>query len=372
MKFVANSSKLLKELQKISGVLSTNNTLPILDSFLFELSENQLKVVASDLETTIINVLSVESNETGSIAIPAKILIDTLKAFSNQPLTFVINSESLGVEITSNNGNYKLAGQNANEFPKVPQMESPSTISIDPNIIIEAINKTIFACGNDDLRPVMSGIHCEINENDLTFVSTDAHKLVKHVRKGIENSSTSSFIIPKKPLNILKNILVEEAEITINYNDTNIHFSQEDLIVICRLIDGKYPNYNAVIPANNPNKLNIDRSLLLESLKRVAIYSNKTTHQVKLKIAGSELNISSEDIDFSNKAEERLTCEYSGSDIEIGFNSKFLIEILNNISSENIVFELSDPNRAGVIFSNENNEDIESTLMLVMPVMLNS
>ena len=173
MKFVANSSKLLKELQKISGVLSTNNTLPILDSFLFELSENQLKVVASDLETTIINVLSVESNETGSIAIPAKILIDTLKAFSNQPLTFVINSESFGVEITSNNGNYKLAGQNAIEFPKVPQMESPATISIDPNLIIEAINKTIFACGNDDLRPVMSGIHCEINENDLTFVSTD-------------------------------------------------------------------------------------------------------------------------------------------------------------------------------------------------------
>ena len=372
MKFVVNSSKLLKELQKISGVLSSNNTLPILDSFLFELSKNQLKVVASDLETTIINILNVESNENGAVAIPAKILIDTLKAFSNQPLTFVINSENFGIEITSSNGNYKLSGQNANDFPKIPQLESPSTINLDPHAIIDAINKTIFACGNDELRPVMSGINFEINKNDLTFVATDAHKLVKHTRKGIENLSTTSFIIPKKPLNILKNILVDESEITINYNDTNIHFSQEDLVVICRLIDGKYPNYDAVIPVNNPNTLVIDRIMLLESLKRVAIYSNKTTHQVKLKIAGSELNISSEDIDFSNKAEERLTCDYTGSDIEIGFNSKFLIEILNNISSDSIVFELSEPNRAGVIFSNENNEEIDSTLMLVMPVMLNN
>ena len=371
MKFIVNSSTLLKELQKLNGVISTSNTLPILDNFLFEIEDGKIKIIASDLETTMISEITTESSSNGQITIPSKILIDTLKTFSNQPLTFLIDEETKGIEISSENGNYKLAGQDAKEFPKVPEMTSPSSFLITSSVLLNAINKTLFASGNDELRPVMSGVFCELSDENITFVATDAHKLVKHTKSNISSNGNSSFILPKKPLSLLKNNIDADSDINIDFNETNVKFSLDNITLICRLIDGKYPNYDAVIPKDNPNKLVINKDELLNSIKRVSIYASKTTHQIRLKVAGSQLQITSEDLDFANKAEERLTCSYEGEDIEIGFNSRFVIDMLNNIGSEQICLEMSAPNRAGIILPLDGQDENEDTLMLVMPVMLN-
>ncbi|MFL2574103.1 MAG: DNA polymerase III subunit beta [Flavobacteriales bacterium] len=371
MKFIVNSSTLLKELQKLNGVISTSNTLPILDNFLFEIEDGKIKIIASDLETTMISEITTESSSNGQITIPSKILIDTLKTFSNQPLTFLVDEDTKGIEISSETGNYKLAGQDAKEFPKVPELTSSSSFLIPSTVLFNAINKTLFASGNDELRPVMSGVFCELSEESITFVATDAHKLVKHTRSKISSNSNSSFILPKKPLSLLKNNIDNDSEINVEFNETNVRFLLDNITLICRLIDGKYPNYDAVIPKDNPNKLVINKDELLNSIKRVSIYASKTTHQIRLKIAGSQLQITSEDLDFANKAEERLTCSYEGEDIEIGFNSRFVIDMLNNIGSDQICLEMSAPNRAGIILPLDGQEENEDTLMLVMPVMLN-
>ena len=372
MKFIVNSTALLRELQKLNGVISSNNTLPILDNFLFDINSNNMTIIASDLETTMMSTISVEADVDGKITIPARILIDTLKTFSNQPLTFIVNTETFGIEMSSEMGNYKLAGQNANEFPKTPKLNGSSITTIKGDILANAINKTLFASGNDELRPVMSGMFCELSTEQITFVATDAHKLVKHTRTDISSNKTASFILPKKPLTILKNNISDDADIKLEFNDTNALFTFNNITIICRLIDGKYPNYEAVIPKENPNKLTIETASLLSSIKRVSIYANKTTHQIRLKIAGSELQITSEDLDFANKAEERLSCQYEGTDMEIGFNSKFVIDMLNNIGAEQISLEMSAPNRAGIILPLDGLEEGENTLMLVMPVMLNN
>ena len=372
MKFIVNSTALLRELQKLNGVISSNNTLPILDNFLFDINSNNMTIIASDLETTMMSTISVEADVDGKITIPARILIDTLKTFSNQPLTFIVNTETFGIEMSSEMGNYKLAGQNANEFPKTPKLNGSSSTTIKGDILANAINKTLFASGNDELRPVMSGMFCELSTEQITFVATDAHKLVKHTRTDISSDKTASFILPKKPLTILKNNISDDADIKLEFNDTNALFTFNNITIICRLIDGKYPNYEAVIPKENPNKLTIETASLLSSIKRVSIYANKTTHQIRLKIAGSELQITSEDLDFANKAEERLSCQYEGADMEIGFNSKFVIDMLNNIGAEQISLEMSAPNRAGIILPLDGLEEGENTLMLVMPVMLNN
>ena len=372
MKFIVNSTALLRELQKLNSVISSNNTLPILDNFLFEINEGNMAVTASDLEVTMKVAISVESEFDGRITIPARILIDTLKTFSNQPLTFVINLTNYSIEIISELGNYKLSGNNADEFPKSPTLTNSSSTFFKSEILQNAINKTLFASGNDDLRPVMSGVYCELSPEQVTFVATDAHKLVKHSRNDLSSDKTASLILPKKPLTILKNNIVDGIDIKLDFNDTNALFSFENNTIICRLIDGKYPNYDAVIPKENPNKLTIETSLLLSSIKRISIYANKTTHQIRLKVAGSELQISSEDLDFSNKADERLPCHYEGEDIEIGFNSKFVIDMLNNIGSNKISLEMSAPNRAGIILPLDGTVEGENTLMLVMPVMLNN
>ena len=372
MKFIVNSTALLRELQKLNGVTSSNNTLPILDNFLLDINSNNMTIIASDLETTMMSTISVEADVDGKITIPARILIDTLKTFSNQPLTFIVNTETFGIEMSSEMGNYKLAGQNANEFPKTPKLNGSSTTTIKGDILANAINKTLFASGNDELRPVMSGMFCELSTEQITFVATDAHKLVKHTRTDIYSDKTASFILPKKPLTILKNNISDDADIKLEFNDTNALFTFNNITIICRLIDGKYPNYEAVIPKDNPNKLTIETASLLSSIKRVSIYANKTTHQIRLKIAGSELQITSEDLDFANKAEERLSCQYEGTDMEIGFNSKFVIDMLNNIGAEQISLEMSAPNRAGIILPLDGLEEGENTLMLVMPVMLNN
>ncbi|MFL5762683.1 MAG: DNA polymerase III subunit beta [Bacteroidia bacterium] len=373
MKFIVSSTSLLKQLQAISGVLNSNNALPILDNFLFEIEKGQLKISASDLETTMNTTLSIESKDSGSIAVPARLLVDTLKTFADQPLTFTIDDKKYGIEIISDYGKYKLTGHNGEEFPKLPGIESASSLTLDAPVLASAINKTIFATGNDELRPVMSGVLCQLAADSVTFVATDAHKLVRYKRNDAKAAAASSFIIPKKPLNLLKNTLAGiTGAVKIEYNNTNAFFSFENTNLICRLIDGKYPNYEAVIPKENPNKLTVDRVSFLSSIKRVSIFSNKTTHQIRLKIAGSELSISAEDLDFANEASERLTCQYAGEDMEIGFNSKFLAEMLTNLSCENVNLEMSAPNRAGILLPGEKENSAEDVLMLVMPVMLNS
>ncbi|WMI70334.1 MULTISPECIES: DNA polymerase III subunit beta [unclassified Mangrovimonas] len=372
MKFIVSSTYLLKQLQVLGGVINNSNTLPILDNFLFELNDSKLVVSASDLETTMSSVIDVESDSTGSIALPARLLLDTLKTFPEQPLTFVVEDNNT-VEISSNHGKYALAYADGNEFPKAIALEDPSTTTIAGDILATAISKTIFAAGNDDLRPVMSGVFFQFSTEGLTFVATDAHKLVKYTREDVKASQVAEFIMPKKPLNLLKGILAtNEDAVTIEYNDSNAKFIFDNSELVCRLIDGKYPNYEAVIPKENPNKLSIDRTQFLNSVRRVSIFSNKTTHQIRLKIAGAELNISAEDIDYSNKAEERLTCDYQGDDMQIGFNSRFLTEMLNNLNSDEVQLEMSLPNRAGILTPIDGLDEGELITMLVMPVMLNS
>ena len=371
MKFIVSSSQLLKQLQVLGGVINSNNTLPILDNFLFEISENQLKVSASDLETTMSAVVTIESDSTGSIAISARLLLDTLKTFPDQPLTFKTEGDSI-IEISSDQGKYDMAYFGGDEFPKSVSLPSPSKTVIPSSILATAISKTIFAAGNDDLRPVMSGVFFQFSSESLTFVATDAHKLVKYTRTDVTADKTAEFIMPKKPLNLLKGVLGGEEDVIIEYNDANAKFTFENFVLICRLIDGKYPNYEAVIPKENPNKLTVDRASFQNSVRRVSIFSSKTTHQIRLKMAGTELNISAEDLDFSNKADERLSCDYQGDDMQIGFNSRFLSEMLNNLSSNEVLIEMSLPNRAGILTPIDGTDEGEQVTMLVMPVMLNN
>ncbi len=372
MKFIVSSNYLLKQLQILGGVINNSNTLPILDNFLFDLKNDELTVSASDLETTMSAKLNVESDSEGKIAVPAKLLLDTLKTFPEQPLTFVAEDNHT-IELSSNHGKYALAYADGEEFPNPVELDDPNSTVVEADILSNAIAKTIFASGNDDLRPVMSGVFFQFKEDGLTFVATDAHKLVKYSREDVQANAPAEFIMPKKPLNLLKGILAgSESDVLIEYNDSNAKFTFDDTTLICRLIDGKYPNYEAVIPKENPNKLTIERNQFLSSVRRVSIFSNKTTHQVRLKIAGAELNISAEDVDYSNKAEERLTCSYQGDDMQIGFNSRFLVEMLGNLTADEVMLEMSLPNRAGILTPVDGLDPGEKITMLVMPVMLNN
>jgi DNA polymerase-3 subunit beta len=372
MNFIVSSTQLQRQLQTLSGVLNTSNTLPILDHVLFELAPQQLKITATDLETTISATLKVESTSEGKLAVPARLLLETLKTFPEQPLTFS-QTENNTLEISSDQGKYALAYANADEYPQAAEVVDASTLCIQGDTLATAINNTIFASGNDDLRPVMSGVFFQLSSSGMTFVATDAHKLVKYERTDVVAPETAEFIMPKKPLNLIKSVLAgSEEEVTVNYNNSNVQFSFDDTVIICRLIDGKYPNYEAVIPKENPNIMSINRVQLLNTVKRVSIFSNKTTHQIRLRIAGAELHISAEDIDYSNKAEERLRCSFQGDDMQIGFNARFLTEMLSNLNSEEIQLELSLPNRAGIITPVDGLEQGEQVTMLVMPVMLNN
>lgn len=371
MNFIVSSTKLYKELQTIAGIIQPNNTMPILDNFLFELKQNELVVSASDIDTIMSVTLEVEGSSTGEVAIPARILLDTLKTFPEQPISFVIDDNLTSLELSSDYGKYTLSCLEGSEFPAFPQLEEASTAIIAGETLADAIGITLFATGNDDMRPTMSGVFFQLSSENYTFVATDAHKLVRYRRTDLSTEDTAEFIMPKKPLQLLRQSLGED-EVTVTYNNTNAKFEYENVVMACRLIDGRYPNYEAVIPRENPNNLIVDRASFLASVKRVAIFSNKTTHQVRLKIAGNELTVSAEDLDFANRAHERLNCDFEGDDMEIGFNSRFLIEMLSNLTSENVRMELSAPNRAGLLMPAEGNVDGEDLLMLVMPVMLNS
>ena len=374
MKFIVSSAQLQKHLQQISGVLNSNNPIPILDNFLFVVNKGQLTVSASDMESTMITTLNVnDSKNEGRIAIPAKILIDTLKTFPEQPLTFLVDEKKFGIEIVSDYGKYKLTGFSGEEYPKIPTIEKPKSFSLKASALLDAINKSLFATGNDEMRPVMSGVYFQLGKDNITFVATDAHKMVRYRRTDMKATNEGTFIVPKKPLNLLKNILTDtEDDVRISYNENNAFFEFGSHSLMCRLIDGRYPNYEAVIPVDNPNKLTVSRSALLNSVRRVSIFSNKTTHQVRLKITGSELQISAEDLDFANEANERLSCQFDGEDMEIGFNARFLSEMLSNLDSENVSVEMSAPNRAGILMPSESENNNEDILMLVMPVMISN
>ena len=375
MKFIVSSLKLLKSLQALSGVIGSNNTLPILDDFLFQLSDSGLKITVSDLETTMtVNVMPDVMEGAGEVTIPARILLDIMKNFPDVPVTVNVAEDTLAVVLNAGEGQYKLSGHKSDEFPQVPVMEDTSVWESPADVLARGFEKTVFATGNDEIRPIMSGVLMEMKENYLTFVATDAHKLVRYRRTDIRSDVQASFIMPKKPINQLKNILgsLGDEPVKIEFNRTNASYVFGDYKLVCRLIEGHYPNYEAVIPATNPNQLVIDRQLFLSAIRRVAVFSSKATHQVRFKIAGQEILLTAEDIDFYNEAKERLACSYTGDDIEIGFNSRFFQEMLNNLDTAEVKLEMSAPNRAGILTPVNNETAGEDILMLLMPVMLNS
>ena len=376
MKFVVSSTELLNHLTAISRVISSKSTLPILDNFLFNLEENKLTITASDLESTLITWVELENTEgLGEIAIPAKLLIDTLKEFPEQPLTFQVNNENFAIDIFSENGKFSIVGQNGEEYPELPEVNSPNstTVKMNHSVMLSGIHKTLFATADDELRPVMNGILIEISPEDVTFVASDAHKLVRYKRTDIKAEMDSSFILPKKPAALLKNLLPkEDFDVKLEFDEKNAFFNLTNYTMICRLVEGKYPSYNSVIPTNNPNRMQIDRLELYNTLRRVSVFSNQASNLVRLKISGNQLIVSAQDVDFSISAVERLNCMYEGDEMEIGFKSSFLIEILSNLSSTEIKLELSDPTRAGILLPAEKDFEEEEVLMLLMPMMINA
>ncbi|MFN8211543.1 MAG: DNA polymerase III subunit beta [Bacteroidales bacterium] len=376
MKFVVSSTELLSHLQAISRVISSKNTLPILDNFLFNLSKKELEITASDLESTLITRMKIENAEgDGLIAIPARILLDTLKEFSVQPLTFDINNETLAIVISSENGKFSVMGQNGIDFPVLPSIkkDKKSTFTINADVLLSGINRTVFATADDELRPVMGGIFVEASPDKLTFVASDAHKLVRYQRTDAQADDSASFILPKKPASLLKNILPrEEGPVKVEFDDKNAFFTLADYKIVCRLVEGNYPNYNSVIPKNNPRKVTIDRVEFYNTLKRVSVFSNQASNLVKLQLTGNQVMVSAQDIDFSISAYERIKCQYEGEEMEIGFKSVFLLEILANLSSQDVVIELADPTRAGLFLPAEAENESEDLLMLLMPMMINA
>lgn len=372
MKFIVSTTSLLRNLQMVNGVISTNTVLPILEDFLFSIEKNALTISGTDLETSISTSMEIESKENGKVAIPARILVDYLKTLPEQPLTFSVDEETFSVEITTDRGKYKLNGENGNDFPRIPAADSVSEIHMPSGVLQKAINKTLFAAGNDELRPQMTGVYFQLSKDGIVFVATDAHKLVRYKRTDTSASESTSFIVPRKALNLLKSTLPgEQTQVNITYNPSNAFFSFSNVNLICRLIDAKYPDYNSVIPQENPNKLIVNRADLINTLRRVIIFSNKTTHQVLLKLSGNQIMVNAQDLDFSNEANERLDCSYEGDNMEIGFNAKFLLEMLNAMDNEEIRIDLSSPTRAAILLPTEAEEG-EDLLMLIMPIMMSA
>ncbi len=373
MNFIVSSSALLKQLSKISGVIPSRSVLPIIENFLFEIDESKLTISTTNLEISMQTSLQVEARgESMKIAVPARILQDILKALPDQPISFSIEKETFGIEISSENGKYKLSGENGLDFPKIPVSINTQAATMPCSVLYSAINKTLFAASTDEDKAALNGIYFNLGTNGLTFVATDAHRLVRYRRLDVTVPEPTSFIVPQKALNLVKGSFAnDDNQVRIEYNDNNAFFRSSNILLVCRLIDQKYPDYENVIPTDNPNRLIISRTDLLGTLRRVNIFANKISHQVRFKVSGSELTISAEDLDFANEARETLKCTYLGSDLEIGFNAALLIDIINNSVTNEIVMELSAPNRAANILPDIQGEG-EHLLMLIMPVMLNS
>ncbi|HHT61625.1 MAG: DNA polymerase III subunit beta [Paludibacteraceae bacterium] len=373
MNFTVSSTALLNRLQIIGKTINPKSPLPILENFLLKLEGDTLTITASDLETTLTTSIPVvDASGEITVAISAKFLMDTLREFAEQPLKFEINPENLAIVIKTEYGNYNFIGQKGDEFPAMPELEDEfNTITVSAESLMSGINKTSFATADDDLRPAMTGIFFDIKPDNLTYVATDAHKLVRLISKTANETEEASFVLPKKPANILRNVIVKENnDVEISFDKKNIIFKLSEYLMICRQIEARFPNYNGVIPQNNPFKLIVDRVVMLNALRRVSVFSNQGTGLVKLSIKTNEILLSAQDIDFSISAEEKIACQYEGENINIGFKAPFLIDILNNISSSDIIIELADPSRAGVILPLEN-EPNEELLTLIMPMLIN-
>jgi DNA polymerase-3 subunit beta len=374
MKFVISSSALLKQLAALNGVIVSSPVMPILENFLFEIKDHTLTITASDLQTSMTAEMKVDAEEAGSVAIPAKMLADTLRNLPEQPVTIRIDPNTYITEIISDNGHYKLSGENATDFPRVPELKNAEVVDVPAEAMSSAIAYTLFAASTDEMKPAMNGVYVNLRNSEATFVATDSHRLVRYRRTDVSSDKEIAIIIPRKALTLLKNTLPSDtSSVHLSFNKSNAFISYSNMKMVCRLIDERFPDYEYVIPANNDKTLEIDRTDFLGSLRRIAIYANKSTNQVRLKLnTGGEMLVSAEDIDFSNEADEKLRCDFAaGEDMEIGFNAKFLIEGLNNLHSSKVTFKLSEPNRAGLLVPSEtdSNEDI---LMLIMPVMLNN
>ncbi|MDF1550537.1 MAG: DNA polymerase III subunit beta [Bacteroidales bacterium] len=376
MKFVISSTELLGHLSSVSKVISSKHTLPILDNFLFNLKGSELVITATDLETTMITRIELDNADgEGILALEARRLTSMLKEFPEQPLTFEIDMDTLQVDILSENGKFSIVGQNGEDFPQLPEIqdENSTSLKLSSNMFSVGISKTIFATADDELRPVMNGIFIDIQTNSITFVASDSHKLVRYRRLDVAVADETKFILPKKPASLLKNILpIDETEITLQTDKNNAFFSINGYELICRLVEGEYPSYDAVIPADSPNKMIIDRLTMATTIKRVAVFSNQASNLIKMKLEPNQLTISAQDIDFSISAYEKLNCQYDGEEMEIGFKSVFLSEILSNINASNVVVELSDPSRAGLILPVDKDNESEDELMLLMPMMINA
>lgn len=372
MVFETSSNELLKKLQVAGGAIASNPVIPILEDFLFELSKNDLTISATNLEVTIISSMTVKGSKNGKVAVPAKILMDTLKALPDHPIKFEVDKDNLSIKLVSSYGEYKLSGDNPEDFPDTPSEDSVHEIELSSEAIVKAINNTIFATSNDELRLAMTGVLMHLDFNKVVFVATDAHKLVKYTVGGLSSDLTESIIIPRKGLNLFKNAIStsDEELVQITFNSKNVFFKVGDCLVISRLIDAKYPDYDAVIPVKNDKHITLSRSDFQNSLKRLVIYSNKTTNQVVFNISDDSLTISAQDLDFSNEATEQLNCNYKGDPLTIGFNAKFLVEMLGVINTDEVQLELSAPNKAGILLPSESG-DQEKLLMLLMPVMMN-
>lgn len=372
MKFLVASNVLLKHLSAINGVVASNPILPILENILVELEGNQLKLTASDLQTVMTTSLEVEGSENGSIALPAKLLLETLRSLPEQPVTLAADAGTFGAEISTKNGRFKLSGENPIDFPKIPEVSKNQSIEVNSLVLGEAIANTLLAVSNDDMRPAMTGVLIQMNSEHTNFVATDGHRLVRYRRIDIQTPQASSLILPKKALALLKATLpADDTQVTVEFSQSNAFFSFQSIQLICRIIDERFPEYENAIPKQNDNIITINRLEFLSSVKRISIYSNKTTHQIRLKVAANKLTISAEDLDYSNEANEVLVCEYKGKEMEIGFNAKLISELLSNLSAKFVDIKLSEPNKAGLIIPSDQDEN-EDILLLVMPVMLNS
>ncbi|MBN1253315.1 MAG: DNA polymerase III subunit beta [Bacteroidales bacterium] len=375
MKFVISSTELLGHLSSVSKVISGKHTLPILDNFLFKLEGNELTITGTDLETTMITKIELDNAEgEGTLALEARRLTNMLKEFPEQPLTFDANMDNLNVDILTENGKFSIVGQQGDDFPQLPEIkeEESKSIKLTASILSLGISKTIFATADDELRPVMNGIFVEISPENITFVASDSHKLVRYRRTDINTDINVKFILPKKPASLLKAILPSDnTEIEIHTDKNNAFFSINGYQLISRLVEGEYPNYSTVIPNDSPNKIIVDRVSIYNTIKRVAVFSNQASNLIKLKLSTNEMVISAQDIDFSISAYEKIKCQYDGDELEIGFKSVFLNEILSNLGSTDVVFELLDAVRAGLILPVDKNNDSEDELMLLMPMTIN-
>ena len=373
MKFIVSSTGLFSHLQAISRVINSKNSLPILDCFLMELTDGTLFLTASDSETTLSTSLEVIENDgDGRFAVSSKTILEALKEIPEQPLTFEVHKNNLKITFQYQNRKNSLIKQHEENNPQAPALGANAVhVTIGAPVMLGGINRALFATADDELRPVMNGIYFDITTEDITFVASDGHKLVRNKTFVAHGDEKAAFILPKKPATLLKNLLPkEQGDVQIDFDDRNAIFTLENYRMVCRLIEGRYPNYNSVIPQDNPHKVTIDRQMLISALRRVSVFSSQASSLIKLRLSENQIQISAQDIDFSTSAEETLICQYAGNAMSIGFKSTFLIDILNNLTAQEVIVELADPSRAGVIVPAEQ-EEKEDVLMLLMPMMLN-